>query len=98
LPETTFLQLVFRVYLLPLIAGLAGAVFGHYLSVLNQAGPVITDGSALLGGLMAAAIAMTWNRKWNREFPRKNAVHLLRGVERSQADRCIGSVPDRTSR
>ena len=98
LPESTFLQLVFRVYLLPLIAGLAGAVFGHYLSVLNQAGPVLTDGSALLGGLMAAAIAMTWNRKWNREFPRINAVHLLRGVERSEADQCIGSVPDRTSR
>ena len=96
-PESTFLQLVFRVYLLPLIAGLAGAVLGHYLSVLNQAGPGLTDGSTLLAGLTAAAIAMTWNRKWNREFPRINAVHLLRAVERSQADRCIGPVPDRTS-
>ena len=98
LPESTFLRLVFRVYLLPLMAGLAGAVFGHYLSVLSQAGPVLTDGFALLGGLMAAAIAMTWNRKWNREFPRINAVHLLRGIERTQADRCMGPVRDRVSR
>jgi sigma-E factor negative regulatory protein RseC len=97
LPESVFLRLVFRFYLLPLLAGLAGIVFGHYLSVQNKAGPVLTDGSALLGGIVAAAVALVWNRKWNREFPQQNAVHLLRGVERAKADHCVGKTPDRTA-
>ena len=97
LPEATFLRLVFRVYLLPLLAGLAGAAFGHYLSIQAGAGPVFTDGSALMGGVMAAAIAILWNRNWNREFTQEKAVHLLRGIERTQEDHCIGPVPGKTS-
>jgi len=54
LPESVFLRLVFHLYLLPLLAGLAGAVIGHYLSVKNQSGPSVTDGIALLGAIVAA--------------------------------------------
>jgi sigma-E factor negative regulatory protein RseC len=97
LPESVFLRLVFRFYLLPLLAGLAGMVFGHYLSVQNQAGPILTDGFAFLGGIVAVAIALVWNRKWNGEFPQQNAVHLLRGVERANADHCVGKNPDGTA-
>jgi positive regulator of sigma E activity len=98
LPESVFLRLVFHLYLLPLLAGLAGAVIGHYLSVKNQLAPSVTDGIALLGAIMAAAIAMAWNRRRSREFPRMNAVHLLRGIDRAHADRCSDPAPINRSR
>ena len=98
LPESVFLRLVFHFYLLPLLAGLAGAVLGHYLSVTNQWGPSVTDGIALLGAMVGAAIALLWNRMRNREFPRINAVHLLREINRANEDRCVGSAPTNKSR
>ena len=92
LPETLFLRLVFKFYLFPLLAGLAGAVIGHYISVKLQAGPVASDGLALLGAVLAGAFALIWNRqgmeKPSAEFPRKITVHLLRVVERSIAEQC----------
>lgn len=87
LPEAVFLFLVLRLYLLPLLAGLAGAVLGHYLSVRFHVGPALTDGAALLGAVLVAATAVVWNR--NREFPDSVAVHLLRAVERSNTDQCV---------
>ena len=93
LPESLFLHLVFRLYLLPLLAGLAGAVFGHYLSIRNGADPSVTDIVSLLGAIMAAASAIVWNRKRSREFPGTIAVHLLRGADRMNANHCAGPAP-----
>ena len=92
LPESVFLRLVFHLYLLPLLAGLAGAALGHYLSIQYGAGTSLTDGIALVGAVTAAAAAMAWNRKRGREFPRKIAVHLLRLAERTFADQCAGAA------
>ncbi len=87
LPESVFLLLVTRLYLLPLLAGLAGAVVGHYISVKLDAGPALTDGCALLGAFLATGTALVWSR--NREFPGSVAVHLLRVLDRSIADQCV---------
>ena len=58
----------------------------------------VTDGIALLGAMVGAAIALLWNRMRNREFPRINAVHLLREINRANEDRCVGSAPTNKSR
>jgi sigma-E factor negative regulatory protein RseC len=92
LPETLFLRLVFKFYLFPLFAGLAGAASGHYISVMLQVGSAASDGLALLGAVVAGAVALMWNRQGKRkspgDFPRKITVHLLRVVERSIAEQC----------
>lgn len=92
LPETLFLRLVFNFYLFPLLAGLAGAAFGHYVSVKLQLGFAATDGLALLGAVVAGTLALLWNRQRNGnppgEFPRKITVHLLRVVEPGIAEHC----------
>ena len=98
LPESLFLRLVFRLYLTPLLAGLAGAALGHYLSVRAGAGPAVTDGLSLLGAIMAALIALAWSRKRSREFPNAIAVHLLREAEPASTNQCHGAAHGKASR
>ncbi len=98
LPETLFLRLVFNFYLFPLLAGLAGAAIGHYVSVKYQADSATADGLALIGAVLAGALALVWNRSRNGktpgEFPRKMTVHLLRVVEQGIAEQCDTAQPD----
>ena len=82
-PEALFLGLVLRFYLLPLLAGLAGAAIGHYLAGRLGAGPAVSDLLALLAGLGGGAAALLRNRRRPTEFPRGFAVHLLRVAEPS---------------
>jgi sigma-E factor negative regulatory protein RseC len=88
LPESLLLRLVLRLYLLPLLAGLAGAVFGHYIAVRNSAGDAMVDGAALLGAVLAGAVALAWNRRRENEFRTGNAVHVLRHADRSFTEVC----------
>ncbi|MSQ99705.1 MAG: hypothetical protein EXR85_10500 [Xanthomonadales bacterium] len=62
IPERMFLSLVLRLYLKPLLMGLAGAVFGNYFAtrMTNQAG--IIDGFSLLLGFVAAGLGVAWSR------------------------------------
>jgi sigma-E factor negative regulatory protein RseC len=90
LPETLLLVLVARLYLLPLLAGLAGAVIGHYISGSYGASEAMTDGVTLLGAVLAGSLILVWNRKRESEFPAGNAVHLLRHAGRSNTESCAG--------
>ncbi len=96
LPETLFLRLVFNFYLFPLLAGLAGAAIGHYVSVKLQVDSAASDGLALLGAVLAGFLALMWKkRRIGRqpgEFPRKITVHLLRVVEQSIAEHCDTTI------
>jgi len=96
LPETVFLRLVFNFYLFPLLAGLAGAAIGHYVSVKLQVDSAASDGLALLGAVLAGVFALMWKRQGNGrprgEFPRKITVHLLRVVEQSIAEQCDTTI------
>jgi sigma-E factor negative regulatory protein RseC len=92
LPESLFLRLVLRLYLTPVLAGLAGAASGHYLSVQAGATAGLTDGLALLGAIMAAWLALRWGRRLSREFPDTKAVHLLRGAELTNTNQCPGAA------
>jgi sigma-E factor negative regulatory protein RseC len=92
LSETLFLHLVFKFYLFPLLAGLAGAAIGHYISVMLEVDSAASDGLTLLGAVLAGAFALMWNRQGSGkppgEFPRNITVHLLRVVERSITQQC----------
>lgn len=83
-PEAWFLRLVARFYLLPLLTGLGGAAFGHYLSVMMQAGPLGRDFIALAGGIAAGAAAVWWNRGRPVEIADALKVHLLRVVHNTE--------------
>lgn len=81
LPEVLFLRLVLRLYFYPLLAGLVGAVAGHFIAAkLLNAGAWI-DLSTLASAVIAAAWVLRRNRSRHVEFPQKIAVHLLRTVE-----------------
>jgi len=67
IPEGIFLNLLRRLYLRPLLMGLAGAVLGNYLAtrMTNQSG--IIDGFSLLLGLVAAGLGVAWSRSSGSE-------------------------------
>ena len=81
IPEALFLRMIARLYLYPLLAAIAGAAFGYYLSVLAESGPVSSDMIILLSGLTGGAAVVLWTRNGSREFPDSFIVHLLRIIE-----------------
>jgi len=81
LPEALFLNLISRLYLLPLLAGLGGAVIGHYLGGAWAVSPGATDLLTLLFALMSGAAVIRWNNKLSGEFPANVTVHMLRVVD-----------------
>ena len=78
IPEALFLRLIARLYLLPLLAAIAGAAIGYYLSILGGSSPVSSDMITLLGGLAGGATMIFWSRNGSSEFPESIVVHLLR--------------------
>ena len=91
LPESLFLFLVFRLYLLPLLIGLAGMFIGHYISLRLNAQAMFSDGATLLGGIAGGSIAILLNRKVPIEFSRKSSVHLLHIPGQTNEEQCGSS-------
>jgi len=81
IPESVFLRLVTRLYLYPLLAGIAGAAAGYYFSALGNFGSGSADMVTLLGGLLSGITVLIWSGRSAREFPGRIIVHLLRVVE-----------------
>lgn len=86
LPESWFLTLLVRFYLYPLLAGLVGAMLGHYVSVKFEAATAVKDAAALFGAVLAGVAAVRHNRKWSTEFSDLVDVHLLRVVDDHNLD------------
>lgn len=84
LAESLFLALTFRLYLLPLLAGLAGAVGGHWLGLRAGLDGGALDLAAAVGGIAPVAWALRRNRGRRIEFSPDRAVKLLRIVNPSQ--------------
>jgi sigma-E factor negative regulatory protein RseC len=78
--ERVYMRLVARFYLLPLLAGLAGAAGAYYLSVFLVVSQGGADAVSLMGGIACATAAVIRNRKVSMEFPETFIVHLLRIV------------------
>ena len=81
IPEALFLRLSLRLYLLPLLAAIAGAAFGYYLSFTIGTGAVVADVFTLLCGFAGGAAVVLRNRNISREFNGTFIVHLLRVIE-----------------
>jgi sigma-E factor negative regulatory protein RseC len=97
LPEKLFLRLVLGFYLYPLLAGLAGAIIGHYVSVKLKTATATADGLTLLGAVLAGSMALVWKRKGRKEsvvgFPGESAVSMLRVVDRAISEHCDTPTP-----
>ena len=76
LPESLFLALTLRLYLLPLMAGLAGAVLGHWLAQNAALDGAALDLAAAAGGIGMAALVLGRNRRRQMEFSPDRAVKL----------------------
>jgi sigma-E factor negative regulatory protein RseC len=83
LPESLFLALTLRLYLLPLLAGLAGAVVGHALAQRAGLDGAALDFSAALGGVVLALLALRRAHRRQIEFSPDRVVKLLRIVNPS---------------
>lgn len=91
LPESLFLRLAVRFYLLPLLAGLVGGLAGHYLAGSLEAGVAVTDLLTLLGAVLCAGLMLWANRVGQTEFSEMTAVHLLRvaGKQEFKKEECV---------
>lgn len=91
LPESLFLRLVLRFYLLPLLSGLVGGVAGHYLAVRFGAGLPLSDLLTLAFAVLGGLLALWKNRAIRSEFSEISAVHLLRtaGERETKEEVCL---------
>lgn len=94
MPEARFLALVFRLYALPLLAGLVGAVAGHALATRAGLEGLVADLLTLLAALVAGWMALALGRRALREFPPRLAVHLLHGAQVPARADCMAPVGD----
>jgi sigma-E factor negative regulatory protein RseC len=90
LAESVFLSLLLRLYLIPFISGLAGAVFGHYISS-GAGNDLVIDLGTLAGAIAGAGIAIAWLRSGREEFSGEVAVYFLRVVGRGEESACPAS-------
>ena len=79
--EVMFLRLAARLYLYPLLAGIAGAAVGYSFSALADVGPVAADLITLVSGLSCGIAVLKWSGKSESEFSGSFMVHLLRVIE-----------------
>lgn len=91
IPEERFLALVFRMYAVPLIAGLLGAAVGFAVAVRIGLQGFAADFWALVFALGSAGLALTWSRRRLAEFPLQTAVHLLHAAGAPQHSVCRGA-------
>ena len=88
IPESDFLILVFRLYGLPILAGLAGAGIGWWSFGQYVEAPLLGDLVTLASGAATAGLALRTNRIATREFPRYLTVHLIRVLDSPAALEC----------
>jgi len=75
--EALFLKLVFRLYGLPLLAGLLGAVGGHWLAVNMGAGAGMIDLLTLAVAVFAALTVLIFRQRASRQDISSKEIHLL---------------------
>lgn len=78
LKESVFLALVLRLYLAPLLAGLAGAIAGNIIALGLQLPDSATDLLVLAAAVVCAGAVAVMIRSRPVEFPGDSAVHVLR--------------------
>jgi sigma-E factor negative regulatory protein RseC len=89
IPESVFLGLVARFYLLPVIAALLGAALGHTLALLLQWNSTIQDVLALLGALILGTLTLLTSRNRKALQSNEGVVQIL-GYPAMQPDQLCG--------
>jgi sigma-E factor negative regulatory protein RseC len=84
IPESLFLGLVMRLYLRPLLMGLAGAVAGNYLAARMTNLPGIIDGLSLLLAFAGVGLGLAWIRNPGKDPLELAAGRLLKVLNRPQ--------------
>jgi len=97
IPDSVFLRLLLRLYLFPLVAGLAGAGLGHYLglSILGLNGSAqsgLQDIFTLAGAVLAGGMALWSGRHNHSQFTGRVRIRLLRVVSGPLAGQCEPGV------
>lgn len=87
IPEAFFLRLLFRLYLVPLLAGLAGAGLGHYLAGFWSLHGLLQDLAALTGALILAAATLHFKGTGSVPAADRYELQLLPGCETAMAGR-----------
>jgi positive regulator of sigma E activity len=88
IPESFFLGLLARLYLIPLLAALCGAAFGHYLGYRFSLSGFSHDFLALIGALFFAALTLLINWKGKNQPAVEQRVQLLRCPDSQAGQQC----------
>jgi positive regulator of sigma E activity len=81
IPESTYLNILLRLYLLPLISALAGAAIGHNLAVGWQLTSALIDVTVLFTAAAFFAFALLLCRLNKRNLPRHLNIVMSRTAE-----------------
>ena len=90
--EIVFMRLVYRFYGLPLLAGLAGAVFGHQIGVVKGVGAGLIDALTLTVALVVAALFIWTGRQKGVSGLSAQNIKLLGPVDDSSGTTCPAEV------
>jgi len=74
IPESIFLRVLWRLYLLPLLSALAGAGVGQCIASALHAGAAIADGASFLGAAIAFLLVVYLGR--SREYDLSHASNI----------------------
>lgn len=92
IPEQLFLELAWRLYGLPLLAGLGGGLATHQLALRFEPTAWLLDLAGLLGAIGAATVVFRWNARSGERLVKPN-----RGHEGLNSEICILEVKRESS-
>jgi sigma-E factor negative regulatory protein RseC len=91
IPESVFLRLLVRFYLMPLLTGMAGGILGHVLAQRLGWGTAGQDLLTLLGALIFGAATLLTSRNHRTLQSKERLVQIL-GYADSRPDQHCGSA------
>ncbi len=92
IPESFFLRLILRLYLLPLLAALCGAGLGHYLGYRFSLVGFSQDLLALFGALFLAGLTLLIIWKGKTQHAGESQVQLLRHPDLQAGQQCQAGI------
>lgn len=80
IPESVFLRLLMRLYLLPLLAGFTGGALGYYLAGTHYVHSGLLDAATVAGAVIAGGLTAWMLRAVPRDLDGRLHPRLLRRV------------------
>lgn len=70
--ERLFLDLAWRLYGMPLLAGLAGGLIAHQVALRFEPTALLLDLASLMGAIGAATVVFRWNARFGERLVKPN--------------------------